>query len=728
MSTLAPYHYSSLPSPHHIRLLELSSCANPDGSLTGTMRTVNIVDDCDDEDLPYVALSYRWSNDTDEELLLEGNGMIRISRDLSAALHRFRYASALRWIWVDAICINQRDTAEKSIQIPLMTRIYRGASRVMVWLGNRDEDALLLRRIKSLIRDAKRCPDVFYQLSQVDVADEAKTLISGLTMSLSRLGRLGWFTRRWVLQELASNANVVLCCRTTELPWSQLAGMLRYSEPHGPGWGTREGDGLLSLNQDDAGLRNIQLLWDLWWDTTIFQRQSPTYLSELGKNDMATLMNTYAEFDCSDNRDRIAALLGISHNPHDLAAFRVDYADSVEQTYVKFAENLVRTGHLAWLLYRRFHEEKQGPTQERILSSWVPDWRLTMVAPPLPIDTIYLKRPASGIQASKNTFGLHLLTAEFWTGRFASDKSTDSGKAQTGTGAPLAANPPFLEISWKSSLFPKNCPLDERLALVLVDLWPCIVARLSEYEKPRRRAVWYCLLLQIVDALDSRLNRKMTISSWYWEYPEFGDEDFHDPGVLRDYVREWVRQHTWALDVSNMRQKRRDPEVFARCLIFCQHESGCLNSRSVCGIGSIPPSLYDQVEVGDKVLQASLGEFRHNKTYWDGHRLRWSTYIMREQFVVPEGVVELEKDALESKEKYSSDGVGSCCEAGSNLDLVSPWAYEFIAPCFTFNSFARLPEQPIVLSEDRPDYYAANWYDWGSHGGFQTEERSIWIV
>lgn len=38
-------------------------------------------------------------------------------------------------LWIDAICINQHDLAEKARQIPLMTRIYSTAARVLVWLG-----------------------------------------------------------------------------------------------------------------------------------------------------------------------------------------------------------------------------------------------------------------------------------------------------------------------------------------------------------------------------------------------------------------------------------------------------------------------------------------------------------------------------------------------------------------------------------------------------------------
>lgn len=39
------------------------------------------------------------------------------------------------WLWIDALCINQEDHAEKSIQVPLMSNIYSMAQRVIVWLG-----------------------------------------------------------------------------------------------------------------------------------------------------------------------------------------------------------------------------------------------------------------------------------------------------------------------------------------------------------------------------------------------------------------------------------------------------------------------------------------------------------------------------------------------------------------------------------------------------------------
>lgn len=80
MSTLALYHHSLLPSPHHVRLLELSRCSNGSGHPTESLRLINIVgnDDVNDEEaFPNVALSYIWSEDASEEQLLDGKGIIR---------------------------------------------------------------------------------------------------------------------------------------------------------------------------------------------------------------------------------------------------------------------------------------------------------------------------------------------------------------------------------------------------------------------------------------------------------------------------------------------------------------------------------------------------------------------------------------------------------------------------------------------------------------------------
>jgi len=62
---------------------------------------------------------------------------MRISENLHAALQRIRDVQQPVEIWVDSICINQKDLAERSSQVGLMRDIYEGSEEVVIWLGER---------------------------------------------------------------------------------------------------------------------------------------------------------------------------------------------------------------------------------------------------------------------------------------------------------------------------------------------------------------------------------------------------------------------------------------------------------------------------------------------------------------------------------------------------------------------------------------------------------------
>jgi hypothetical protein len=47
-------------------------------------------------------------------------------------------------LWIDQICINQPDPAEKVQQIPLMGMIYTHATNTIIWLGDADGSDLIL--------------------------------------------------------------------------------------------------------------------------------------------------------------------------------------------------------------------------------------------------------------------------------------------------------------------------------------------------------------------------------------------------------------------------------------------------------------------------------------------------------------------------------------------------------------------------------------------------------
>ncbi|KAK6065670.1 HET domain-containing protein [Seiridium cupressi] len=62
-------------------------------------------------------------------------GQISITANLHELLLELHNRCYDDSIWIDAICINQRDSAEKIMQIPLMRNIYEETKRILVWLG-----------------------------------------------------------------------------------------------------------------------------------------------------------------------------------------------------------------------------------------------------------------------------------------------------------------------------------------------------------------------------------------------------------------------------------------------------------------------------------------------------------------------------------------------------------------------------------------------------------------
>jgi len=105
-----------------------------------------------------------------------------------------RDQDAARTIWVDAICINQKDNVVKATQIPLMRSIYTQAQHVIIWLGLEGESTKLAL---ALFRTAAACAQeeiAAHQLAQ----EEAGIENSGLR----RIDREPWTEgklRRWDL-------------------------------------------------------------------------------------------------------------------------------------------------------------------------------------------------------------------------------------------------------------------------------------------------------------------------------------------------------------------------------------------------------------------------------------------------------------------------------------------------------------------------------------------------
>jgi hypothetical protein len=136
--------YEALPSATSIRVLQLVSLGNPSTRLLQCrLRVLNLNNFRDpflresqrQQALTYDALSYVWGNPDDQVTIVCNSATVPIRKNLYAALVDVWRSHPEKSIWADALCINQRDLPEKSVQVASMHHIYAKAEKVLIWLG-----------------------------------------------------------------------------------------------------------------------------------------------------------------------------------------------------------------------------------------------------------------------------------------------------------------------------------------------------------------------------------------------------------------------------------------------------------------------------------------------------------------------------------------------------------------------------------------------------------------
>jgi hypothetical protein len=103
----------------------------------------------------YEALSYAWgTSDNSRIIWVESETSpieVQVTQNLHAALIKLRNPYFERNLWVDALCINQKDDGEKAHQVGAMAKIYGLAQRVVVWLGEEKDNSALAFQTLSVL-------------------------------------------------------------------------------------------------------------------------------------------------------------------------------------------------------------------------------------------------------------------------------------------------------------------------------------------------------------------------------------------------------------------------------------------------------------------------------------------------------------------------------------------------------------------------------------------------
>lgn len=148
----------------------------------------------------YEALSYMWGSEEDGKTILVDNTVCHVRKNLWLALLHLRLEKIIRYLWIDALCINQLDVNERNHQVTQMGRIYRNAKGVIAWLGASDAASDLAARVlnEELENRLKSGQDV-------TTAEDNK----GLEAIKSLCFREYW-ERLWIVQEVLMALDIII--------------------------------------------------------------------------------------------------------------------------------------------------------------------------------------------------------------------------------------------------------------------------------------------------------------------------------------------------------------------------------------------------------------------------------------------------------------------------------------------------------------------------------------
>ncbi|KAI6082596.1 heterokaryon incompatibility protein-domain-containing protein [Hypoxylon rubiginosum] len=319
----------------------------------------------------YEAISYTWGEGPAICPILVDNAIFYVRSNLHSALRHLRNANQEISLWVDALCINQDDNQERSRQVQKMGKIFQESARVLIWLGESDASSQYATDFISQIQDPQfLCNENWF--------DDFGLL------ALARLLNGPWFSRLWVIQEVALARDAIFVCGNREFHLTDLADSvevvrsrlsdIRVSFRRSPYFEAYEG--LLDNLENSRSIRLLDTLKDLFLRSNDGRIIRP-------RTSLESLIHSFNDFQSTDPRDRVYALLGLAHRPEPgevkgLPTLTPDYDRTVLEVYTVLVMDCIRISGSLDILVRPWADGRrsswQGDFIDPDLRFAVPSW------------------------------------------------------------------------------------------------------------------------------------------------------------------------------------------------------------------------------------------------------------------------------------------------------------------------------------------------------------------
>ncbi|KAF4419901.1 Heterokaryon incompatibility protein 6, OR allele [Fusarium austroafricanum] len=246
------------------------------------------------------------------------------------------------------------DPKERGEQVAKMGSIYKGARRVVIWLGEQTED------VKGAFHTLEEWGKLEWKRSKGLKAEDLDWL------AVSNLLKRPWFQRMWILQEAVLGRNPVLVCGFETLPWESLSKCHTNGDLQGIDDGPEMHQAMQAIGTIEHGRAEHH--------TTHIKIPGRRRGSRQKYTPDFKLVSTLYEargFQCKDVRDKVFGVLSLATNVSDKdEMLRPNYQAGVEEIFTAVARWEIEKNRSLELLSYCTRKESKHPD----LPSWAPDF------------------------------------------------------------------------------------------------------------------------------------------------------------------------------------------------------------------------------------------------------------------------------------------------------------------------------------------------------------------